>query len=115
MPILIRLYPDTPSWPERAEGITDAEVEKLLKAGEIEHVEQQIYREKRAQGYQTKVMVATADVAAAPEPEPEPEDETEDETEDWRKHRKAAAEALDKDARKVTKAEVEEYLAAQED
>jgi hypothetical protein len=111
MPILIRLYPDTPSWPERAEGITDAEVEKLLKAGEIEHVEQQIYREKRAQGYQTKVMVATADVAVAPEPEPEPEDETED----WRKHRKAVAEALDKDARKVTKAEVEEYLAAQED
>jgi hypothetical protein len=98
MDVLIRYFPESPTWPERAEGIAPGEVKRRLEADEIERIEPGVYREKGSQAYQTKVMVPGVEV----------------EDEDWRAHRKAVAKLLDKDIRKVTKAEVEDYLAQQE-
>ena len=54
MKVIVRMYPGT-AWPERAEPISEEELEKMLAAGDAHHVEGNIYR--------TKVMRASPSVA----------------------------------------------------
>ena len=100
---------------KRVFPIEHAEAERLVEAGEaIRH---------KTRLFESKVM-AKQD-APPPVDDPAPEEasaqtyQTRDmqasRTSDWRALKKTVGEVLNKDARKVTKAEVEEYLANETD
>lgn len=60
MPTIIKNYPDSTTWPQRAEEISLEDAEEMVKAGEADKDEHGIYIERAATSatYKTKTMEA---------------------------------------------------------